>query len=170
MSRIRRFTLLSLLKSLLIFSLSSDEAVEQVQGNQHSISGVCGCSHREGGVSKRSAGGQRWPQRWDWQTTHTHTDTCSVLLVKTSHWFIFIPWPQALTLILFTEWLTSTSNLQPFDPKIPLLNKLTGRHFGVRRTEQHRSTSHTLCHAFVTLDSQGRGLMGYQFSLNELSN
>lgn len=39
--------------------LSTDEAVEQVQGNQYPISGVCGRSYGEGGVSKRSTCGQR---------------------------------------------------------------------------------------------------------------
>lgn len=41
------------------FFVFTDEAVEQVQGNQHPISGVCGRSNGESGVSKRSAGGQR---------------------------------------------------------------------------------------------------------------
>lgn len=39
--------------------LSADEAVEQVQSDQYPISGVCGCSYGEGGVSKWFTGGQR---------------------------------------------------------------------------------------------------------------
>lgn len=42
---------------------SLDEAVEQVQGDQHPVSGVCGRSNRKDRVSKRSSGGQRRPQR-----------------------------------------------------------------------------------------------------------
>lgn len=42
-----------------VLSVCPDEAVEQVQGDQYSLAGVCGCSHREGGVSERTTGGER---------------------------------------------------------------------------------------------------------------
>ena len=39
----------------------SDEAVEQVQGDQCAVAGVRGCGHGEGGLSERAAGGPGRP-------------------------------------------------------------------------------------------------------------